>query len=297
MPLSETTTYSPDIYQLELTDPLQGGPGGVDNLPHIQLANRTAWLKQQVDALAETIALLSGGTASLDSPTLTGTPTAPTRAQDAPSAAIATAGFVRNALGNLASHAAITTATPLNATHVGKCLRASGSPFSITLPEADSVRAGSVIWVINFTSRLVINSQGTDTIDDGTSATSIILAAGDSAMLVSNGGTAWTLLGGSLQLRRAGICAGTLVGNGYVRTPAGHIDQWAYAATGSGGAGSILVPLPTPFGSAVLNAVACSANGGGNPTAVGIGPGSTLNAIDVRFAAGTTGVFIRSIGF
>lgn len=249
-----------------------------------------------MDALVDAISLLSGGTASLDSPTLTGTPTAPTRAQDAPSAAIATAGFVRAALGNLADHIAITTATLLTAAHVGKCLRTSGSPFSITLPLANAVRAGSVIWVINFNDRLVINRQGTNTIDDGTATTNLILSSGDSVMLVSNGSAAWSLLGGSLQLRRAGICAGTLVGNGYVRTPAGHIDQWAYAATGTGGAGSILLPLPKPFDSAVFNAVACSANGGGNPTVVGIGQGSTLNAIDVRFAAGTTGVFIRAIG-
>lgn len=297
MPIIETPSYPTDIYLLELTDPLQGGPGGVDNLPHTQLANRTAWLKAQVEALAETLAALSGDTASLYSPTLTGTPTAPTRDQDAPSAAIATAGFVRAALGNLADHVSITGPTLLNASHLGKCLRTSGSTFSVTLQEASTARAGATIWLINFATRLVINRQGSDTIDDGTGATSLVLAPGDSVMLVSNGSGAWVLLGGSLQLRRAGICAGTFSGNGYVRSPAGHIDQWAYAATGTGSAGSLLVPLPTPFPNAVLSAVACSANGGGTPTAVGIGPSSSINAIDVRFAAGTTGIFLRAVGF
>lgn len=34
------------IYQLETTDPVQGGADGVDNLPHKNLANRTEWLKK-----------------------------------------------------------------------------------------------------------------------------------------------------------------------------------------------------------------------------------------------------------
>lgn len=49
--LTEQQTFDPAVYELATTDPVQGGPGGVDNKPHQQLANRTAWLKQQLDAL------------------------------------------------------------------------------------------------------------------------------------------------------------------------------------------------------------------------------------------------------
>lgn len=41
--------FEPGIYQLETTDPVMGGPDGVDNHPHRQLANRTAWLKVIAD--------------------------------------------------------------------------------------------------------------------------------------------------------------------------------------------------------------------------------------------------------
>ena len=43
--LSETETYEAGIYQLETSDKLMGGSGGVSNRQAAQLANRTAWLK------------------------------------------------------------------------------------------------------------------------------------------------------------------------------------------------------------------------------------------------------------
>jgi hypothetical protein len=48
--LPETPTWESGIYQLEVTDPVQGGQDGIDNLQAKQLANRTAYLKQQADA-------------------------------------------------------------------------------------------------------------------------------------------------------------------------------------------------------------------------------------------------------
>lgn len=51
MNLGETETYEPGIYQLEITDPVIGGPDGIDNLQAKQLANRTNWLKAKIDSL------------------------------------------------------------------------------------------------------------------------------------------------------------------------------------------------------------------------------------------------------
>lgn len=49
--LTETPDYTPGIYQLELTDPVVGGPEGISNRQAKELANRTAYLKQHTDAL------------------------------------------------------------------------------------------------------------------------------------------------------------------------------------------------------------------------------------------------------
>lgn len=49
--LKETAEWSEGIYQLETTDPVVGGPDGIDNKPLKQLANRTLYLKGIVDSL------------------------------------------------------------------------------------------------------------------------------------------------------------------------------------------------------------------------------------------------------
>ncbi|WP_419783739.1 hypothetical protein [Maridesulfovibrio sp.] len=40
----------PEVYELAVTDPVAGGPDGVDNVPHKQLAERTEYLKAEADA-------------------------------------------------------------------------------------------------------------------------------------------------------------------------------------------------------------------------------------------------------
>jgi len=51
----ETAQWEPGIYQFETTDPVQGGPDGIDNLPNKQLANRTTWLRQNLEKAQDDI--------------------------------------------------------------------------------------------------------------------------------------------------------------------------------------------------------------------------------------------------
>lgn len=50
--VTESAAWSAGIYQLETTDPITGGPDGIDNVPHKNLANRTLYLKQFADEVA-----------------------------------------------------------------------------------------------------------------------------------------------------------------------------------------------------------------------------------------------------
>ena len=43
--IQEQSQWDDGIYQLEITDPVGGGPDGIDNRPHKHLANRSLWLK------------------------------------------------------------------------------------------------------------------------------------------------------------------------------------------------------------------------------------------------------------
>ncbi|MEX4004919.1 hypothetical protein AB4Y38_39375 [Paraburkholderia sp. EG285A] len=46
--LPETGDWADGIYQFETSDPVQGGPDGIDNVPTKQLANRTSWLRRML---------------------------------------------------------------------------------------------------------------------------------------------------------------------------------------------------------------------------------------------------------
>lgn len=58
--LPESSTYEAGIYQLETTDPVQGGVSGISNQQGKQLANRTRWLKDRSDVQAGQITDLQG---------------------------------------------------------------------------------------------------------------------------------------------------------------------------------------------------------------------------------------------
>lgn len=56
--LIEVAQWETGIYQLEVNDPVEGGVTGIDNLQPKQLANRTAYLKQQLELLAASVGII-----------------------------------------------------------------------------------------------------------------------------------------------------------------------------------------------------------------------------------------------
>ena len=48
--LIETPQWEDGIYQIETSDPVLGGPGGIANKQAEQLGNRTAFLKEQIES-------------------------------------------------------------------------------------------------------------------------------------------------------------------------------------------------------------------------------------------------------
>ncbi|HHT4532341.1 TPA: hypothetical protein ACTY0U_002881 [Serratia marcescens] len=109
--LPETPQWEEGIYQIEVSDPVLGGPDGISNRQGKQLASRTLYLKQQVEKggsdLAKHIAAADPHTqyAPKASPTFTGTPTAPTPANSDNSKKLATTEFVARAIAALAGTA------------------------------------------------------------------------------------------------------------------------------------------------------------------------------------------------
>jgi len=80
--LEETAVWTPGVYQLETTDPVLGGPvqpepatGGIANRQALALANRTVYLKAQVELKANSDALLASFNGPLPFARLSGVPT------------------------------------------------------------------------------------------------------------------------------------------------------------------------------------------------------------------------------
>lgn len=91
----EAIQYDAGVYQLEVIDPVDGGVGAVSNKPLLNLANRTAYLKSHMDAI-EAGTMIPPTFAPLNSPGLTGTPTAPTPALGDNDTSIPTTSFVQS---------------------------------------------------------------------------------------------------------------------------------------------------------------------------------------------------------
>lgn len=99
--LNLTRQWAENIYQLETTDPVMGGPDGVDNRQAKELGARTNWLKDQVDGINRD----RTGYAPKASPVFTGIPTAPTAALGTNNTQIATTAFVKTAIAALVGSA------------------------------------------------------------------------------------------------------------------------------------------------------------------------------------------------
>ncbi|WP_339053133.1 phage tail protein [Arsenophonus endosymbiont of Crataerina pallida] len=82
--LKETAAWEDGIYQIETSDPVLGGPDGITNRPARELANRTAWLKQQLEEAEAAL-------------------TAHTRSRNHPDASVSEKGFVRLSNANQSS--------------------------------------------------------------------------------------------------------------------------------------------------------------------------------------------------
>lgn len=99
--ITEQQQWEEDIYLIEKQDKVLGGELGVINIQAKQLANRTKYLKDQVDGINQD----RTGYAPKANPAFTGVPTAPTAALGTNNTQIATTAFVKTAIAALVGSA------------------------------------------------------------------------------------------------------------------------------------------------------------------------------------------------
>lgn len=222
--LPELNEYPIGIYQLEQADPVLGGVpneatgAGMDNIPHMQLAKRTNWLKARVDALlaqvvnattaAAGIVQLStsiGSTATDRAATSSAVKAAYDNAESRAlqSTTIATAGLAQGG-GNLAANRTITVPDATQAeAEAGTVSNKAMSPLRV----AQAIRAlsqssrGGSGWQ-RLPTGLIIQWGGVDAAGSGLVTTTFPLAFPNACLCVIgsdwNGGSLNTATGASI---------------------------------------------------------------------------------------------------
>lgn len=176
----EVVQYDTGVYQLETTDPVDGGAGAVSNKPLLALANRTAYLKKHIDDLESGVTVIDLY-APKASPTLTGSPTAPTQASGDNSTKLATDAFVQTAVnGGVAVNVAGGSTTTLTQAQYGPAfLILQGA---ITAAKAVVFPAQSGHWqVVNSTTGAFALTLKT------ASGTGVVIAPGKSMNIYCDG--------------------------------------------------------------------------------------------------------------
>lgn len=265
--LTDTATYTAAITQYDATTPATGGPGGPMNAPLQDLANRTAYLKVQTDALNSA----SSGLAPLLSPALTGSPTAPTQASGDNSTKIATDAFVQAALGGVLNLSVAGGATvTLTAAQAGNgILNFSGAltaNIAVVVPTSPTrswivenntsgaytltvkTAAGTGVAVAQGGAQIVF-TDGTNVLDAETAKLALTGGTLSGQLTLPGGGTGSQAITASeaaaLLAASFGGSNQSLSANGYQKLPGGLILQWG-SVTQSSGTASVTFPLAFP---------------------------------------------------
>lgn len=291
--LPETPQWEDGIYQIEVSDPVLGGPDGISNRQAKQLAKRTSYLKQQVENggkdLADHIAAPNPHTqyAPKESPALTGTPTAPTAIKTDNSTKLATTGYVKNVVADYAPLAspgltgkptAPTAAQASNDTQLATTafVKAALAALVASSPEAlDTLNelAAALGNDPNFATTMTNALAGKQPLDNTLTALS---GKSVSALLeyLQLGEAAKRGVGtGANQIPDMSFFRRSIESNGYFLLPSGVIVQWGRVTISGTTAAHITYPIPFPTNRLVL-------------TASPVGSGFTVNPATPVFTNG-----------
>jgi hypothetical protein len=151
---------------------------------------------------------VTGGT-STDTLTITGTSTAPTATVNTNTTQLATTAFVKSMTGNMSGFTLINSNMTVTLAEAGNALQFTGATaVTATLPTS-TFFAGAILYFYNNSSaNQTVVSQNTDFIYDAPAISnqttqSIVLAPGDTMILMSRGNTEWDIIGGSVSVWRS----------------------------------------------------------------------------------------------
>lgn len=241
--LTEVSSFD-TVYQLETTDPVTGGPGGVANRQAQQLANRTKYL---LDKFSSPVALADGSTAT----------TQPKFDKDT---SVATTAFVKAAGVQHSGTVQYSASGDLLAGAVaGNLIIAylNTGPISFKLPASATCDNGTTISFFNSSAfDLTLVRDGSDTINlSGVNINSVVIKSGETLSLSFFAqSSTWECFGGSAQLAALASFGQSLATNGFKKLPGGMIIQWGTVTPSSYPTPGTLQNTPFNFPIAFPNA-------------------------------------------
>ncbi|MFJ3074563.1 phage tail protein [Pseudomonas sp. NPDC087029] len=162
--------------------------------------------------------------ASIDSPTFTGAPKAPTAAKFNSTAQLATTSFVQNALGNLPGDPVlVTSSTTLTTAQAGNLFIASNA-ITITLPAIASTMNGSTFHFLCTGGSVQIKGNGSEIIQGLSGGNSYRPMLGEKVSITKRN-NAWYLSGGGVGSESF---TSLLSASGWQKLPSGLIIQWTW---------------------------------------------------------------------
>lgn len=216
--------------------------------------------------------------APLESPVLSGVPTAPTAARFDVSQQLATTEFVQHAIGSMSGFSTyISGPVTLTAAQAGNHIVLSGTPGTCTLPALSTVPVGTVFqFKQECNGRWTIASAGVDNaalVYNNTSVGTISLKKENTLQVVSSG-NAWRTYGTGLLPydENFGASLGT---NGFQKLPSGMVIQWGGGTTNASGYVNVVFPLAFSSFYAI------------NATHLGTGPVTVIEVYNTRSNTGT----------
>ena len=257
--LNETDDFPEGVYQLEDSDPVKGGApneatkAGVDNIPHLQLARRTRWLKTRVDTLVSLVVAASTTVAGIvrltDSVTSSSVTTAATanaakaandnaETRALKTTTIDTAGLASGG-GNLSANRTITVSDATQAeAEAGTATNRAMSPLRVAQAIAYRMGLRSIAAAGLATGGGDLSANRTITVPAATQAQAE--AGTDNATAMTPLRVAQAILAG------AGL-ASLISVYGYLRLPGGLLIQWGMTPNVDPTTGVVTFSFPIAF--------------------------------------------------
>lgn len=186
--------------------------------------------------------------APVDSPSFTGTPTAPPPAQFDDSTRIITSEWARVRGIELYGEITLTGSAALGVTDVGRTIVLNGLGLTATLPDAALLPSGACI-VFQGIDAATVAAAGSDSITTGSGTTTSLAVGSGSTLMLVRRANGWRAVAGSATLDTSAEFANVLASEGSQSMPGGMIMKWGVVA----GLASSTVTYPVAFPTATLN--------------------------------------------